>query len=140
MVEVKNLKELKENNKFQAEIIVSEDIILTEVLILKPGVILKGKNTSIQISGETELIGLTKNNTIKDIRLKTNRDKDAIFFNPREIEGAFHLENITSHGAISLISGNAKDHVEVKIKNISILEADVTHKKEGPQGYGVTVL
>lgn len=43
MVEVKNLKELKENNKAQTEIIISENIDITEPLILAEGVSLKGK-------------------------------------------------------------------------------------------------
>lgn len=79
MLEVKDLKTLKENNKEKAEIVISENIVLTEALILQPGVSLKGKNSSIEISGKNQLIGLTKNNTIKDLTLITNKDKDAIF-------------------------------------------------------------
>lgn len=79
MVEVKDFKALKENNRDQNEIIISENISLVEPLILQPGVTLKGKNSSIQISGENQLIGLTKNNSIEDITLTTNKDKDAIF-------------------------------------------------------------
>ncbi|AQS54283.1 hypothetical protein BW727_101959 [Jeotgalibaca dankookensis] len=140
MVEVKDFKALKENNRDQNEIIISENISLVEPLILQPGVTLKGKNSSIRISGENQLIGLTKNNSIEDITLTTNKDKDAIFFNPTDIEGIFTLKNIISHGAITLISKNAKNDIEVNIENINIVEADVTHKKEGPQGYGVTVI
>ncbi|WP_062532552.1 hypothetical protein [Jeotgalibaca dankookensis] len=79
MVEVKDFKALKENNRDQNEIIISENISLVEPLILQPGVTLKGKNSSIRISGENQLIGLTKNNSIEDITLTTNKDKDAIF-------------------------------------------------------------
>lgn len=140
MVEVRDLKALKENNKEKREIIISENIVLTEPLILEPYVSLKGKNSSIEISGENQLIGLTKNNTIKDIRLKTNKKGDAIFFNPKHVEGVFDLKNITTHGAIALISNNAKNDIEVNIENINIVEADVTYKKEGPRGYGVTVI
>lgn len=140
MVEVKDLKELKENNKAQVEIVILENIFLTEPLILQPDVSLRGKNSSVHISGETQLIGLTKNNIIKDMTLKTNKDKEAIFFNPKDTEGTFDLKNITAYGAISLISNNAKNDIEVNIENVNIIEADLTHKKEGPQEYGVTVI
>ncbi len=140
MVEVKDLKGLKENNKDQMEIIVSENIFLTEPLILQPNVSLRGKSSCVKISGETNLIGLTKNNSIKDITLKTNKDKDSIFFNSKGTEGIFSLKNINVYGAVSLITNNAKNDIEVNVEDINIVEADVTHKKEGPKGYGVTVI
>lgn len=134
MVEVKNLEELKENNRAQTEIIISENIDIREPLILAAGVSLKGKNSSIVLSGRTKLIGLTKDNSIKDIRLKTDKDKETIFFDSKDTEGVFKLENIRSHGSISLISSKAKGDIEVNVENVNILEADVTHKKEGPEG------
>lgn len=140
MVEVSDLKTLKENNKEQAEIIVAEDIVLKEPFILQPGVTLKGKSQDIELSGDQPLIGLTKNNMIQDLTLRTRRDKEAIFFDEANLAGGFHLKNVRTHGAISFISRQAKEDIEVNIENVHVIDADVTHKKEGPEGYGVTVI
>lgn len=104
MVEVSDLKTLIENNKEQAEIIVAEDIVLKEPLVLQPGVTLKGKSQNIELSGDQPLIGLTKNNSIQDLTLRTRRDKEAIFFDEANLAGVFHLKNVRTHGAISFIS------------------------------------
>lgn len=140
MIEVRDLKELKANNKDQMEIIVTENIFLTEPLILQPGVSLKGANSLIEIAGETQLIGLTRNNALEDITLKTKKEKDAIFFSSNDVEGVFNLKNVTTYGAIALISKDAQNYIAVNIDTVNIIEADVTHKQEGPQGYGVTVI
>lgn len=140
MIEVKDLKELIAHNKDHTEILIAEDTILEEPLILQPGVRLRGKNHSVTLSGNKDLIGLSKDNAIKDLTLKTLKDKEAIFFRPKDTEGEFSLENLVTYGAISLISDQAKNDIELTIDKLNIVEADVTHKKEGPQGYGVTVI
>lgn len=140
MIEINDLQALNAHNKRGMDLVLCENIVLTEPLLLQPDVTLRGKNRSITISGENHLIGLIQNNSIEDITLETAKDKDALFFHEKDVNGAFYLKNITTHGAITLSTSHATGDIDVKIDNIHIVEADVTHKEEGPEGYGVTVI
>ncbi|MBH9580540.1 hypothetical protein [Staphylococcus felis] len=140
MVEVKDLQALKEANTENNEIIVTENIALEGEFVLQPGVTLKGQDATIEISGEGQLVGLSTNNTIENITLRTNKDNDAVYFDGTGAQGKYVLNNVTTYGAVTLIADDAKGDIQVDVENVDVVEANVTHKEEGPQGFGVTVI
>lgn len=140
MVEVKTLEELNEANVEHAQIVITDNINVESPITLATGVQLEGKARSIEITGNGQLITLTANNALKNLTLRTKKHEDAVSFQSQGVNGDFKLEHVTTYGAINLTADDASDDIRVEITDVDVVEADVTHKSEGPSGFGVTVI
>lgn len=140
MVKVSNFQELKEANIADNSITVSENIQLEEPIVLESGVQLEGESSSFELTGTGKLIVLTENNTLKNITLRTNKNEDAVSFKEQGIKGQFTLENVTTYGSVCLTADDAAGNIRIDITDVDVVEANVTHKSEGPTGFGVTVI
>ena len=140
MVKVSNFQELKEANVADNSITVSENIQLEEPIVLESGVQLEGESSSFELTGTGKLIVLTENNTLKNITLRTNKNEDAVSFKEQGVKGQFTLENVTTYGSVCLTADDAAGDIRIDITDVDVVEANVTHKSEGPTGFGVTVI
>ncbi|MCO4349175.1 hypothetical protein [Staphylococcus agnetis] len=140
MVEVKTLEELNEANVEHAQIVITDNINVESPITLATGLQLEGKARSIEITGNGQLITLTANNALKNLTLRTKKHEDAVSFQSQGVNGDFKLEHVTTYGAINLTADDASDDIRVEITDVDVVEADVTHKSEGPSGFGVTVI
>ncbi|MGV3277019.1 hypothetical protein [Staphylococcus hyicus] len=109
-------------------------------ITLATGVQLEGKDRSIEITGHGQLIILTANNALKNLTLRTKKHEDAVSFQSQGVNGDFKFEHVTTYGAINLTADDASDDICVEITDVDVVAADVTHKSEGPSGFGVTVI
>lgn len=128
------------------DIVISRNITSNHTLILPEGVSLRGVP---QENGELPMllfancdgIGLTRNNTIKDLKVNTPTTSRAIFTTySKEDLGTFHLENLSVQGQVALLFRIGTSRATVRIKDLDIYAADARHFLEQPQKYGVNVL
>lgn len=135
VVKVSNFQELKEANVADNSITVSENIQLEEPIVLESGVQLEGESSSFELTGTGKLIVLTENNTLKNITLRTNKNEDGVSFKEQGVKGQFTLENVTTYGLVCLTADDAAGDIRIDITDVDVVEANVTHKSEGPTGF-----
>ena len=86
-------------------------------------------------------IGLTTNNTIKNLHIDVPAQNKAIYsaLNSNDI-GSFLLENLSVKGQISFILRNDVGKGKITLNDVDINYAETRHYLEQPQKYGVNVL
>ena len=146
-MKVKNFNELIQAiQKGESEIEITRSILCNYPLLLPEGIILKGNK---QENGEIPLlsfqnsdgIGISANNTIKDLNIDVPTNHKAIFNTiVKQNLGTFHLENLHTIGQVSIITRVGVKSAKIKINNLTITAADARFYLEQPQKYGVNVL
>lgn len=132
--------------KRQREIVISRNITSNHTLTLPEGVSLRGIP---QENGELPMLlfensdglGLTANNSLKDLKINTPVDQRAVFTTySKEDLGSFRLEHLSVQGQVAFIFRIGTQRADLVLKDIDIFSADARHYLEQPQKYGVNVL
>lgn len=133
-------------NSRAKEIVITRGMLCLYSFILGDGVTLRGKK---QENGEPPLlsfayndgIGLSANNTLRDLVINAPADHRAIFLaEAREDLGLLSFSNIKMTGQFSLIFRQGVMNASVTINDLDIIASDSRHYLEQPQKYGVNVL
>ncbi|KRL68333.1 hypothetical protein [Companilactobacillus versmoldensis] len=146
MVQIDNMKNLYSAIKdHEKEIIISSNLTLDSSLILPKDTSLSGaarKDGSYPalLFPENDGIGLTKNNTIKNLAIVTDPKHKAIFNAGIKSDlGSFILDHLELVGQLSFITRGSTKNSKIEINDLTIHSADSRHYPEQPQKYGVNV-
>jgi hypothetical protein len=130
----------------EAEIVVTRAITLTHAIQLAGGVTLRGKQQEdgtwpLVMFTHSDGIGLSVNNTVKNLRIQTVADQRALFLVGQQPDlGQFRFENLIISGQFSFIMRAGSQQAQVALKKIHVVAADTRRYLEQPQKYGVNVL
>lgn len=139
-----DLVEAIQNGK--QNIIITRNILCNYSLLLPDNVNISGQE---QENGQVPLlsfqnsdgIGISSNNTIKNLNIDVPSNHKAIFNTTvRKDLGVFNLENLQTTGQVSIITRVGVKTTKVKIQNLNIIASDSRFYLEQPQKYGVNVL
>lgn len=130
----------------EATIEVTRSFMATQAIILPPHTTLQGK---VQENGmiptlmfeHSDGVGLTRGNTIKDLKIQTPETQKAIFMIGLEEDlGHFTFSHLTLSGQFSFIMRKGSMAADITMDHVHVLASDTRGYLEQPQKYGVNVL
>ena len=155
MIEVNNEEQLRaaiahahgstgtDEGTADTEIALGQSILLNGPLILPAGVTLTASGRQPRILGFShgDGIGLTANNTVKNIAIQTAADARAIFIQPTTATdlGTLTLKNLRVTGMVQLTTRTPAQTVQIVADRVDVVFADTRNYTETQLKYGVTV-
>lgn len=125
------------NNKDIKEIRVEGKISGMSSFSLKAGVKISGGELIFKSKG----LGLTKDNTISNLKITSPETEMAIFNNEKEEDwGTLEISNVETHGQVHIFAQNGFKKGNIVIKGLDVITADVRGREKRPHKYGVDVL
>lgn len=131
MVNVENFSELYQAvREQQKEIIITRSFLAYYPLILPENTSLTGKrqgDDSLPMIAfqDSDGIGLTKNNTVRDLAIQAPVSSRALFLSNQGGDlGHFSFENLTLTGQFSFIMRTGSKTANLSLQNIDIVNAD----------------
>lgn len=112
-------------------------------LTLPPGYALTGvdKDTCSISFNNGDGLGLTANNTVKDLVVMAPASNRAIYTQTGLVDmGTLTLTNLTVMGQVSILMRQGTHQLTLLADNIEVTGCDARHYSEQPQKYGVNVL
>lgn len=86
-------------------------------------------------------VRLTRNNTLRGVRIETRPTKQAILNDTRVFDaGTLRLEDVITRGSVNIVAEEKLTALRVEVSGLHVLEADVRSRTHRPHGYGVDVL
>jgi hypothetical protein len=125
-----------------SSIMVTGSIACPHDLLLPPGaeIVGEGPDAGIYFT-ESGGIGLTKDNSVRSLRLVTAPNARSIFLRASTPDlGTIRLHDLTTVGQIGLVARVGTEKGRVEARNVHVGFADARRYIEQPQKYGVNVL
>jgi hypothetical protein len=122
---------------------IETSIVCPHSILLPKGYEIKGsgKSPSVLSFSNGDGIGLTGNNSVRDLTIITPPSCRAIYLCAGIADmGSIRLSNLSVVGQVSLIARTGTDKVTIDARQVDIVAADARHYHEQPQKYGVNVL
>lgn len=126
----------------EKEIIIDGSITCFHSFTLPEDAVLRGKEKEFSMLGFCcgDGVGLSANNTVKNLVIQTPQQSRAIYTTiSHEDLGTFTLADLCVTGQVSLIFRSGTRKAKVIIEDLDIVSCDARHYGEQPQKYGVNV-
>lgn len=125
------------------QIVVRGHVVDAPSFRLAPGQFLRGEDelAEMTFAGGAEGVQLTSDNQIRNLRLRAEPDKRAIF-NDTSVEslGRIELRGVTATGRVQILARDRVQGGHVDVRGLDIVAADARGETDKPHGYGVYVL
>ncbi|MDD7384828.1 MAG: hypothetical protein SPI12_06155 [Actinomycetaceae bacterium] len=119
-----------------------QSVTLTSTLVLPEGVTLTavGRNPLLLAFPHGDGIGLTKNNTVKNIAIQTQASSRALYLvSAVDDLGTMTLSNLRVSGIVQLMMHKPATKLAVKASHVDVVSADARAYSEQQLKYGVVV-
>ncbi|MBB6461775.1 hypothetical protein [Flammeovirga kamogawensis] len=130
------------NSRSAKEIEITGSIYSPNSILLPEGVTLKGTDNGFGVLsfGNSDGLGMTKENTIENITIQSPQDKRAIYIAGTDKDlGELRLSNLSVTGQVQLLTRSTTMLANIFAINIDIVSADTRNQVEIPQKMGVVV-